>query len=110
MSIITKPGAGRWRNKNMKSVFWLASITALTLISSTSRLAPAQDIRSDNETDVATQMHEHLGRISTIKSQIIMGNLESSWATWRTSANLRSGSPTMKLPTVCPQISTALSA
>ena len=60
----------------MKSVFWLASITALTLISSTSRLAPAQDIRSDNETDVATQMHEHLGRISTIKSQIIMGNLD----------------------------------
>jgi cytochrome c553 len=60
----------------MKTVFWLASITALTLIWTTSRLAPAQDVRAENETDVATHMHEHLGRISTIKSLIIMGNLE----------------------------------
>lgn len=60
----------------MKTSYWLASIAVLTLISTTSRLAPAQDVRADNETDVATHMHEHLGRITTIKSLIIMGNLD----------------------------------
>ena len=60
----------------MKTVFWLTSITALTLIAATSRILPAQEVRAENETDVATQMHEHLGRITTIKSLIIMGKLD----------------------------------
>ena len=60
----------------MKTVFWLTSITALTLIAATSRILPAQEVRAENETDVATQMHEHLGRITEIKSLIIMGKLD----------------------------------
>lgn len=60
----------------MKILFWLASITALTLIATTSRFLPAQEVRGEDETDVATHMHEHLGRITTIKSLIIMGNLD----------------------------------
>lgn len=62
----------------MKSLFWLASITVLTLSAATSRLAPAQDLRGDDETDVATEMHEYLDRISTIKSMIIQGNLDGA--------------------------------
>ena len=60
----------------MKSLFWLASIIALTLIASTSRILPAQEVRGEDETEVATHMHEHLARITTIKSLIIMGNLD----------------------------------
>ena len=60
----------------MKNIFWLASITALTLFATTSRLSLAQDLRGEDETDVATHMHEHLDRITTIKSLIIMGNLD----------------------------------
>lgn len=60
----------------MKILIWLASIMALTLLATTSRLLPAQEMRGDNETDVATQMHEHLDRITTIKSMIIMGKLD----------------------------------
>jgi cytochrome c553 len=60
----------------MKTLFWLASITFLTLIATTSRLLPAQEVRGEYETDVATHMHEHLARITTIKSLIIMGNLD----------------------------------
>jgi len=60
----------------MKTLFWLASITALTLIVTMSRLSPAQEVRAENETVVATHMHEHLARITTIKSLIIMGNLD----------------------------------
>ena len=60
----------------MKTLFWLASITALVLIAATSRLLPAQEVRGEDETDVATHMHEHLDRITTIKSLIIMGNLD----------------------------------
>ena len=62
----------------MKTLFWLASIAALTLIATTSRLSPAQGVRAENETDVATQMHEYLGRITTIKSLIIMGDLDGA--------------------------------
>jgi hypothetical protein len=62
----------------MKSLFWLASITALTLAASTSRILPAQEVRGEDETDVATHMHEHLARITTIKSYIIMGNLDGT--------------------------------
>ena len=62
----------------MKTLFWLASIAALTLIVTTSRILPAQEVRGEDETDVATQMHEYLGRITTIKSLIIMGNLDGA--------------------------------
>jgi hypothetical protein len=62
----------------MKTLVWLASITVLILIATTSRLSPAQEVGAEIETDVATQMHEYLGRITTIKSLIIMGNLDDA--------------------------------
>lgn len=62
----------------MRSLFWLASITVVTLLATTSRLLPAQEVGAEIETDVATNMHEYLGRITTIKSLIIMGNLDGA--------------------------------
>jgi cytochrome c553 len=60
----------------MKTLFWLASITTLALIATTPRLLPAQEVGAVDESDVATHMHEHLNRITTIKSLIIMGKLD----------------------------------
>ncbi len=60
----------------MKTLFWLASIAALTLFALTTRELPAQEVVADGESDVATHMHEHLARITTIKSLIIMGDLD----------------------------------
>lgn len=60
----------------MKTSIWLTSIIALPLIAITVPDLPAQEDVADGESDVATHMHEHLARITTIKSLIIMGNLE----------------------------------
>lgn len=57
---------------------WLALFTAMTLFGTTSGPLSAQEMRADKESDVATHMHEHLARISTIKSLIIMGNLDGT--------------------------------
>lgn len=60
----------------MKTLSWLVSITTLTLIALTARHLPAQEVAAEGESDVATHMHEHLDRITTIKSLIIMGKLD----------------------------------
>lgn len=60
----------------MKTLSWLVSITTLTLIALTARHLPAQEVAAEGESDVATHMHEHLDRITAIKSLIIMGNLD----------------------------------
>jgi hypothetical protein len=60
----------------MKTLFWLVSITTLTLIVLTARELLAQEAVAEGESDVATHMHEHLDRITTIKSLIIMGDLD----------------------------------
>lgn len=60
----------------MKIFNWLATITALVLVGTTAPLAPAQEIGASDESEVATHMHEHLTRITVIKSLIIMGNLD----------------------------------
>jgi cytochrome c553 len=60
----------------MKALFLMTVITALVVFATTPRLLPAQEVRGENETEVATHMHEHLDRITTIKSLIIMGNLD----------------------------------
>lgn len=54
----------------MKTLFWLALLVA------TSQFSLAAETGAENESDVATHMHEHLDRISIIKSLIIMGNLD----------------------------------
>jgi cytochrome c553 len=86
----------------MKTLFWLASITALTLIATTSQLLPAQEVRGEDETDVATDMHEYLARITTIKALIIMGNLDGARepAIWLTEHEPVGGLPTNFEPDV----------
>jgi cytochrome c553 len=79
----------------VKTLFWAALITALALVATTSRLSPAQDMPGADETDVATQMHEHLDRMTTIKSMIISGNLDGvrEPAMWLADHEAASGLP-----------------
>ena len=86
----------------MKTLFWLASITVLALIATTSRLLPAQEVGAALESDVAMHMHEHLNRITTIKSLIIMGNLDGvrEPAAWLADHEAAAGLPTNYEPYV----------
>jgi cytochrome c553 len=86
----------------MKTLFWLASITVLALIATTSRLLPAQEVGAALESDVAMHMHEHLNRITTIKSLIIMGNLDGvrEPAAWLADHEAVAGLPTNYEPYV----------
>jgi hypothetical protein len=45
---------------------------------------PAQEVGEQDESEVATHMHEHLTRSTTIKAHIIMGELDGvrEPATW----------------------------
>lgn len=60
----------------MRKLFWLAVTIVLILIAIMTGNLTAQEIGAEDETDVAAQMHDHLDRITTIKSMIIMGNLD----------------------------------
>lgn len=60
----------------MRNLFWLAVTVALTLVATAVAMLPAQEIADEAVSDVATHMHEHLARITEIKSSIIMGNLD----------------------------------
>ncbi len=68
----------------MKKSIYVVMLAALAF--SVYALPPllAQDMDDEVESDVATHMHEHLARITTIKSFIIMGNLDGvrEPATW----------------------------
>lgn len=68
----------------MKTLFWLASIMASMLVVTAAGKLPAQEIQDEDVGDVAMHMHEHLARITTIKSFIIMGDLDGvrEPATW----------------------------
>jgi len=81
----------------MKTVVWLASITVLMLIATMSRQLPAREVGAEIEieTEVATDMHEYLGRITTIKSLIIMGNLDGvrEPAIWMADHDVADGLP-----------------
>jgi mono/diheme cytochrome c family protein len=61
----------------VKNAIRLAWIMAVTLTAFAPPQLSAQEMPADDETDVATHMHEHLARITAIKSLIIMGNLEA---------------------------------
>lgn len=62
----------------MKTSIWirLVSIAVPMLFAVTTMNSSAQEAGDDDMSDVATHMHEHLARISTIKSLIIMGKLD----------------------------------
>ena len=78
-----------------KNILWLALILILALLTIVFRPTAAQVIVGEDRSAVADHMHEHLTRISTIKSAIIAGELENvaEAATWladhETAADLR---------------------
>jgi hypothetical protein len=79
----------------MKTLKWLVAVTVLVLTAITTRDLPAQQGVAEGESDVATHMHEHLARITTIKSFIIMGNLDGirEPATWLANHEAVAGLP-----------------
>lgn len=60
----------------MRDLFCLVATVAVALIAMAISTLPAQEIPDEHESNVATHMHEHLERISAIKSYIIMGDLD----------------------------------
>ena len=62
----------------------LVCILCAVLLTVTPKLLPAQGAGAEEVSDVATHMHEHLSRITEIKTQIITGNLAGvvDPATW----------------------------
>ena len=59
----------------MNTVLKLFLIPCLALLAAMPILLPAQSPDADDGVDIATHMHEHLTRITEIKTQIISGNL-----------------------------------
>jgi hypothetical protein len=78
-----------------KNILWLALILILALLAIAFGPSAAQVVYEEDRSAVAHHMHEHLTRISTIKSAIIAGKLENSReaASWladhETAADLR---------------------
>jgi len=79
----------------MKTLSGLASILVFALFAIVPGPLPSQETVTDYRSEVADHMHEHLGRITTIKSFIIMGNLDGvrEPATWLAEHDSVSGLP-----------------
>jgi len=67
-----------------KNIFWLALILTVAFVAGASGPSLAQVAPEENRSPVADHMHEHLTRITAIKSAIIAGKLEDvrEPATW----------------------------
>ena len=72
------------RGKALQSSSWLALILVFALALIAFRPSLAQEVSDDTYSSVADHMHEHLTRISAIKSAIVAGKLEEVHepATW----------------------------
>lgn len=72
------------RGEALHTNFWLALILIIVLVAIAFRPSLAQDVSEEADSTVADHMHEHLTRISTIKSAIVAGRLEDvrEPATW----------------------------
>jgi hypothetical protein len=68
----------------MKRLTWSASILCFAIFSVMPWSSPAEEMGAEDESEVATHMHEHLDRITDIKTSIIMGQLDGvrAPATW----------------------------
>ena len=79
----------------MKTASWMASILIFALVAIVPRPLPTQEIDADDESELANQMHEYLSRITTIKSFVIMGDLDGvrEPATWLAEHETVSGLP-----------------
>jgi len=60
----------------MKKSLWLASILILALFAIVPRSLPSQEVDADAAIEFVNHMHEHLNRITTIKSSIIRDDLQ----------------------------------
>ena len=60
----------------MKTSIWIGVMLAFALFAAVPKPLYSQNFVADEGSEVADHMHEHLGRISTIKSFIIMGDLD----------------------------------
>jgi cytochrome c553 len=61
----------------MKTSSWLVATLILALMAIVPGSALPQEPGADNTSNVGNHMHEHLDRITTIKTSIIMGDLDS---------------------------------
>ncbi len=78
-----------------KNILWLALILNLALVAFAFRPSLAQVVSEEDKSAVADHMHEHLTRISTIKSAIVAGKLEEvrEPATWLAEHETAAGLP-----------------
>ena len=83
------------RDTAMKNILWLALILILALVVIAFRPSLAQVVSEEDRSAVADHMHEHLTRISTIKSAIVAGKLEEvrKPATWLADHETAAGLP-----------------
>jgi hypothetical protein len=79
----------------MKKLSWFASILVFALFAIMPGPLPSQEADPDDVSKVAIHMHEHLARITTIKSFIIMGRLDGvrEPATWLADHKTAKGLP-----------------
>lgn len=79
----------------MKTSSWLASILVFTLFAIVPGQLRSQEIAAGDSSEIAHHMHEHLTRITTIKSFIIEGNLDGvrEPASWLAEHKTVSGLP-----------------
>ncbi len=83
------------RDTVMKNILWLALMLTLALVAVAFRPSLAQVVSDEDRSAVADHMHEHLTRISTIKSAIVAGKLEDvrEPATWLADHETAAGLP-----------------
>ena len=83
------------RDTAMKNILGLALLLILALVAVAFRPSLAQVVSEEDRSAVADHMHEHLTRISTIKSAIIAGKLEDvrEPATWLADHETAAGLP-----------------
>ncbi len=74
--LATAQRALRLNGRTAKSLPRWASILCFALTAMMPWSLPAQGVDIDDRTEVADHMHEHLARITTIKANVIMGNLD----------------------------------
>lgn len=80
----------------MRTNLWLTLLLILALLTIAFRPSAAQVVSEEERSAVADHMHEHLTRISTIKSAIVAGELEEvrEPATWLADHETAAGLPT----------------
>lgn len=95
MRRLTEQGTLQGSDKKMTTSSLLTSILLFALFTIVPEPLRPQELSAEDESEIAKHMHEYLNRITTIKSFIIMGNLDSvrERATWLVDHEVVSGLP-----------------